>query len=239
MISDKSDAGQSNVIGVALLLGITVVSMGTLTAAVGVLVDANAAQADAERVTADFDRTFDPVIESGSGQGTVMFGEGSLRSVNRTIEVRTDVTMAEGIDANALVFESSDRRVAYYAGAIVRGGPGWAWMESKPPITVDDELIIVGVPRLGPAPGGVAGGGGVTAVIETEVEHERYELGETTLSIAVETKTPEVWERYFRDVGAVVDREDDDIPVVVATFDGDRTGYLVVHDLNAEVSDGV
>lgn len=233
-----SITGQSNVIGVALLLGITVVSMGTLTAAVGVLVDANAAQADAERVASDFDRTFNPVTASGSGQGSVTFGEGTLRTVDRTIEVRTDGAMVHRIETDALVFESNDRRVAYHAGAIVRGERGWAWMDSEPPITVDDDLIILGIPRLGTETEGFAGGGGVTATIETDVEHERYDLGESVVSFAVETETPGAWERYLRHSGARVERGAGG-QTVVATFEGDRTGYLVVHDLNAEVKSGV
>ena len=50
-----SDRGQSNVVGVALLLGVAVVSMGALTAAVGVVVESSAGQADAERVATDLD----------------------------------------------------------------------------------------------------------------------------------------------------------------------------------------
>ena len=48
-----SDRGQSNVVGVALLLAIAVISMGALTAAVGVVVDSTAARADADRVAAE------------------------------------------------------------------------------------------------------------------------------------------------------------------------------------------
>jgi hypothetical protein len=39
-------------------------------------------------------------------------------------------------------------------------------------------------------------------------------------------------------MGAAVARSPGDPPTVVATFDDDRTGYLVVHDLEAEVTGG-
>ena len=63
-------------------------------------------------------------------------------------------------------------------------------------------------------------------------------LGEGEFTIALETSTPSAWERAFEKRGATVRREPGTPPTVVATFEGERTGYLVVHDLNAEVSGG-
>jgi len=230
--------GQSNVVGVALLLGIAVVSMGALTAAVGVIVDSSAAQADAERVATGVDSALQPVAATGPNRGRVRFAEGRLRPVDRTLEIRTGGTVVERVAVDALVFESGDRRVAFLMGGVVRGRPGRAWIESKPPITVDDDVLVVGAPRLGDDVGSVGGTGGVTATIATDVSHDRRPLGEATFTLAIETATPAAWERLFDERGATVAREPGDPPKVVATFEGDRTGYLVVHDLDAEVSGG-
>ena len=230
--------GQSNVVGVALLLAVAVVSMGTLTAAVGVVVDSSAASADAERVASDLEAAFDPVAATGPRRGDVTFGEGRLYPVDRRLVVRADGRPVERVDVGALVFESGDRRVVYHAGAVVRGDERNAWIETPPPITVDEEVLVVGAPRLGDGVGSVGGTGGVTATLATDVDHERRHLGEATFSLAVETAAPGAWERWFRERGATVHREPGAVPVVVATFEGERTGYVVVHDLEAEVRSG-
>lgn len=230
--------GQSNVVGVALLLGIAVISMGALTAAVGVVVDSSAAQADVERVASDMDAALQPVAATGPKRGQVTFSTGQLSAVERTLEVRADGVTVERIQVDALVFETGDRRVVFLMGAIVRGEAGRAWLETQPPITVDDDVLVVGAPRLGDDVGAISGSGGVTARLETTVEHERRSLGEATFTLAIETRTPGAWERAFTDLGASVDRTPGDPTTVEATFEGDRTGFLVVHDLNAEVSDG-
>lgn len=227
--------GQSNVVGVALLLGIAVVSMGTLTAAVGVVVESSASEADAERVASDFEAAFEPVSASGAQRGDVAFSEGELRPVDRTLEVRADGDVLERVDVDALVFETQDTRVTYHTGAVVRGSGRGAWMASRPPITVGENSLVIGAAQLGENVGSLSGTGGVTATIATDVAHERRELGEGTFSVAVETAAPGAWERAFERRGATVERERGDVPTVVASFGGERTGYLVVHDLNTEV----
>ncbi len=234
----RGHRAQSHVVGVALLLGITVVSMGALTAAIGAVVDSSSTQADAERVVTDLDASLEPVAATGPQRGQVTFGEGTLRPVDRELEVRANGQPVDRLAVDALVFDGGDRRVAYHAGAIVRGTGEGAWMAEPPPITVDEEVLVVGVARLGDDVGTVSGSGGVTATVETDVSHDRRALGDAEFAVAVETTAPGAWERAFRDLGATVEREDGDPGTVVATFEGERTGYLVVHDLNAEVSGG-
>lgn len=230
--------GQSNVVGVALLLGVAVVSMGGLTATIGLLVDSTAAESDAKRVAADLDGALQPVAATGPGRGTVTFGSGTLRPVDRTLEVRADGAVVDRVAVDALVFESGERRVSFHAGAVVRGSGDRAWVEKPPPLTVDDDVLILGVARLGDEVGAVSGTGGVTTSVRSDVSHDRRDLGRAEFSIAVETAAPGAWERWLEKQGARVDRQRGEPPVVVATFEGDRTGYLVVHDLEAEVGSG-
>ncbi|MEF8915862.1 DUF7289 family protein [Natronomonas sp.] len=228
--------GQANVIGVALLLGIAVVSMGALTASVGTVVESTASEADAERVSSDLDSALQPVATTGPRRGTVTFSSGRLAPVDRSVEVRADGEVVERLAVDALVFESGDRRVAFHAGAIVRGEDGTGWLVTEPPVTVGEDVIVIGAARLGDGVGSVSGRGGVTATVESDVSHDRRDLGTATFSVAVETNAPGAWERSFRQQGATVDREPGSPTTVVATFEGDRQGYLVVHDLDAEVS---
>lgn len=236
--STTATRGQANVIGVALLLGIAVVSMGALTAAIGTVVESTASEADAERVASDLDSALQPVATTGPRRGTVTFSSGRLTSVDRTLEIRADGRVVDRLAVDALVFESGDRRVAFHAGAIVRGEGGTGWLATEPPVTVGEDVLIIGAARLGDGVGSVSGHGGVTATVESDVSHDRRDLGTATFSVAIETSAPGAWERTFREQGATVDREPGSPPTVVATFEGDRQGYLVVHDLDAEVSGG-
>jgi hypothetical protein len=231
-----TDRGQSNVVGVALLLGIAVISMGALTAAVGVVVDSTTAQADADRVSEDLDAALKPIEATGPNRGRVTFSRGRLYAVERTLEVRTDGRTVETVAVDAVVFESGDRRVAALLGALVRGRAGRAWLETRPPITADEDVLVVGAPTVGRDVGAVSGSGGVTATIATDVAHDRRSLGDATFTLALETSTPAAWERTFEDLGASVDRIPGDPATVEATFPGERTGYLVVHSLNTEVT---
>jgi len=231
-----SDRGQSNVVGVALLLAVAVISMGALTAAVGVVVDSTAARADADRVADDLDSALQPVAATGPQRGQVTFSSGRLYAEERTLSVRADGSRVERVQVDAVVFESGGRRVVYLMGALVRGRPGRAWVESQPPITVDEDVLIVGAPKVGSDVGSVAGSGGVTATLATDVSHDRRSLGTATFTLSLETTTPAAWARAFESLGATVTRTPGEPATVEATFPGDRTGYLVVHDLDAEVT---
>ncbi|WP_254546217.1 DUF7289 family protein [Halomarina pelagica] len=238
--------GQSHVVGVALLLGVAVISMGALTASIGAIVEENAAEADAARVASDVDRALRPVEVTGAHRGRLSFARGELRTVERDLrllDARGGVV--ETVAVGGLVFESGDRRVAFVAGAIVRGRPGRARLQVEPPITAsrgDGGVLVVGAPRLNASEGvSISGRGGVTVALETHVRHRRVRVGNGTYRLAVETRTPEPWADYLRERGATVDRLDvdgDGVESVVAAFRGERTTYLVVHDLNLEVGGG-
>jgi len=234
---------QSHVVGVALLLGVTAVALGTLTVAVGELVASGTASADAARVADELDAAIQPVETTGPHAGRVHFADGSLGSLDREIRVLEDGSVVASHPAGALVFESGDRRVGAVAGSVVRGQPGAAWFTAQPPILASDrtDVLVVGVPRLGVDHIAVSGRGGTTVSLRTNVSHARTDLGEGDFSVAVETETPRPFERYFEDQNASVSRQDfdgDGVESVVADYPGQRQGYLVVHNLSLEVAGG-
>ncbi len=234
---------QSHVVGVALLLGVTAVALGTLTVAVGELVGSGTASADAARVADELDAALQPAETTGPHAGQVHFTEGSLGSVDRDVRVLENGTVVASHPAGGLVFEAGDRRVASVAGAVVRGRPGAAWFTAQPAVLASDRtgVLVVGVPRLGVDHVAVAGQGGTTATLRTNVSHARTDLGEGNFAVAVETATPRPFERYFRDQNATVSRQDldgDGVESVVAEYPGHRQGYLVVHSLSLEVAGG-
>lgn len=233
--------GQSNVVGVAILLGVTVLALGTLTASVGTVVEENAASADQTRVAAGLDDAIRPVGTTGRHRGTIAFTEGRFHTADREIRVLNRTGVVANVSASALAFDARDRGVTVLGGAILRRYPTGATMYRRPPITASRDVLVVGVADLN---GSVAIGvsGGTTLALRTTVSHDRTALGNGTYRLAVETATPGPWREYFRDIGATLDPprdfDDDGLSSVVARFPGDRVGYLVVHEVALEVGDG-
>ena len=239
--------GQSNVVGVALLLGVTVVALGTLTASVGVVVERNAASADAARVAADFEGALAPVETTGRNRGRVSFTDGRLRTVERELRVLNESGVVSEIQVDALTFTSGRHRVTFLSGTVVSGHDGTSRLHRPPPITASEDgdggVLVVGAAVLNASEVAVSGIASDGVLLRTTVSHERTALGNDTYRVAIETRDSGVWSDYFRRQGATVeaadrDFDDDGVDSVVARFPGDRTGYVVVHDMRLEVDRG-
>jgi hypothetical protein len=241
---DANDTGraQSSVVGVALLLGATVVALGVLTASVGTLVDGQAARTDADRVAADFEDALRPVETTGHRVGEVRFAEGHLTTVERDLQLLVDDRVVRTVEVGGLVYERGDHRVASVAGAVVRERGESERVVARPPIfgSAASDVLVVGAAKLN-ASGQSAGGSHAAVRLTTNVSHERHTLGTDEYAVAVETESPAAFERAFAERDATITRRDvdgDGTPSVVATFPGDRRTYLVVHDMRLEVGDG-
>lgn len=230
--------GQSNVVGVSVLLGLTVLSLGALTAGVGVVVEEHAASADARHVAADLDAALRPVETTGAHRGDVAFTHGSLATVERDLRVLADGRVVRRVRVGGLVYTGGDRRVAYVAGAVVRGSLDGPTLSSAPPVTAGPDVLIVGAPRLG---GSVAAAGeNVRVTLRTDVSHDRTRLGSAPYRLAIETRTPGPLVRHLGTdrPTTVRDLDGDGVPSAIVGFPGERTGYLVVHDLGLEAGHG-
>jgi hypothetical protein len=239
-----ADRAVTQVVGVAVLLGLTVVSLGVLTAGIGTVVEENAASADAARVADGLSTGLEPVERTGRSRASLAFTDGRVTTVERDIRIIDGTRTVRRLEADALVWTGGGGRVAYVAGAVVRGEPGRADLHAPPPITAsrdaaDGGVLVVGAARLGAdADRTVTAGGGTTVPLRTNVSHERTDLGVSRFRVAVETETPGALATYFREQGATVSRRDidgDGVPSVVATYPGQRRAYLVVHDLNLSI----
>lgn len=232
---------QSHVVGVALMLGIAVVALGGLTAGVGNLVDSQAASADADRMTEGLDRALEGPERTGYHSHEIHFSEGRLYTAERTLRVLENGSVVAEHGVDALVFENGDRRVVSLAGAVLRDNGDSAWLATPPPITHSErnEVLVVGAPVLNAGEVSVAGEG-VTRSLETNVSHDRRDLGRGNFSVAIETETPAPFERQFSSDVTVHRRtfDGDEHGSVVLGFPGIRRGYLVVHDLRLGVSHG-
>ncbi|WP_327052847.1 DUF7289 family protein [Halomicrococcus gelatinilyticus] len=233
--------GQSDVVGVAILLGVTVVALGSLTASIGAVVDSNAATADANRVAADLDRALEPVETTGVNRGRISFSRGELRTVERDLRVLDANGVVRRVRVDALVFTTENRRVAFLAGAVVRGAGKGGRMVTRPPVTASPDVLVVGAPELDASDFAIASTTGKSVVLGTDVTHNRTTLGDGRYRVAVETATPGAWRRYFERANATVTTrnfDDDGVDSVVATYPGERMAYLVVHEMRLEVAHG-
>lgn len=238
----RRERAQSNVVGVAVMLGVTVVAMAAVTASVGTVIQGSAATADTTRVAEDLDDALRAVEATGHRRGRVSFTDGELAVVERELRVLDEDGVVETVQVDGLKFTAGDQRVVYLAGAVVRDAGAGGQLYGGPPITASrgpGGVLVVGAPVLNASHASVGASGGTTVVLATDVTHERRTLGNGTYRVAVETTTPGPWERAFERRGATVedrrDFDDDGVASVVARFPGERVGYLVVHDLSLEV----
>lgn len=236
-----SERAQSHVVGIALLLSMTLLAVAGITAGIGTVVDENAARADADRVTADLDDALRPAETTGVRRGTVRFGDGDLRTVERDLRVLNDSGTVRVVDVDALVYTVGDRRVAFLGGALTRGAGEGSRLVRPPSIVAapDGGDLLVGAPRLG---GTVSASGTTEHTLRTDVSHERTALGEGRYRVAVETTATAAWVDAFESRNATVvatdrDFDGDGVGSVVARFPDRRTAYLIVHEMRLEVTD--
>lgn len=231
---------QSNVVGVAILLGVTVIALGALTASVGTVVDQHAAASDTRRVAGDLDDALQPVETTGVHRGDVAFTDGELALLERQVRVLNTSGVVATVDANALRFSAGSREATYLAGSVLVAGNGWARARSPLAVAADPGVLVVSVPALrGDISVAASGSGsGVTRTIRSNVSHHRRSLGDAGYRVAVETEYTDAVAEQFESMGATATTRDfdgDGVQSVVASFDGVRTGYLVVHETEVTV----
>ena len=228
--------GQAHVVGVALLAALTVLAVATMTATVGTVVGERADAAAADRVATGFDEALSP-RGAGPRETRVPTPGGGVRTVDREVRLLAGATTVRVVDAGGLVYGSGTSRVAFVAGGIARGRPGAATLVERPPVAVRDGTLLVGVTALGAPPGRATDA--PTAVVRTNVSHERLRRSSGEYRVAVETRTPGAWRRALDGTDVeTVDLDDDGVPSVVVSVPVDRRLSLVVHRLDATVSAG-
>lgn len=236
-----SKRGQSHVVGVVLLLGITTMALGGLAAVVGGIVDGQTANADATRVANTLDDGLRPIERAGHDELSVQFTAGRLYTVERQVRILNTTGVERELDTGGLVYTSGSNRVGFVGGAVVRGRPGNAWTLRGPPLTAtrDNSTLVVGAVAVGEQGASVGGKGGVTARLRTNVTHVHQTLPEKNYRLAFETATPDPMARGLRSHGfdtTVSDLDGDGVPSVVAGVEGQQEIELVVHTMHLEMN---
>jgi flagellin-like protein len=238
----RFDRGQSAVVGVAILLGLTVVGVGVLTAAAGTAIQEGASTAATARVADGLDDALDAGTAAGT-DATVRLAGGTVRVADRRVRVLNDSGVVWAAPVGAVVYESGDRRVSAVAGAVAVGEGDRTRLDSPPSIAPANGTLYVGVPVLNASGTDAVSARGTTVPVrfETAPTHERRLLPSDRYRVAVETTAPDAWERAFQDRNATTTRrdfDDDGTPSVVAAFPGRRTLHLVVHDVRLQMEVG-
>ncbi len=239
--SEGGTRGQTAVVGVALLLALTVLAIGGLTATAGSIVDDGATTAATTRVGADLATALGPA--PGNSKTTLELTDGTIRVVNRSVWLLTGDDVVWAAHAGAVVYADGDQRVTGFAGAVVRSDDRGSRMVAPSRITPARESLYVGVPTLNAtgADGIATGDRRLAVTLRTDAETARDTLPAGDYRVAVETRDPEAWERHLSDRGAATERRDidgDGVPSVVASFDSHKTVRLVVHDIRLDVGVG-
>lgn len=239
---------QSHVVGVSLMIGLTVLALGALTMTIGSVVESGASSAEADRVADAMAVVADPADVTGTAESELRFGDGRLFVEQRSIRLidAGDGSVIEQVDSDAFVYEVGSYSVVGANGAVLHAGTGGATMRSEPSIVAARDpggVLVVGAPSMDVPDLARSAGTGTRIGLRTAVEHDRRDLGEQTVRVAVETEHPRPWAAYFeRRNATVVDRsasfDGDDVDSVVAEFEGERQTYLVVHEADLEVGGG-
>ncbi|RLM59691.1 flagellin-like protein [Halobellus sp. Atlit-31R] len=235
------DRGQTAVVGVALLLGVTVLAVGGLTATAGSLVDDGATSAAATRVGADFETALEPA--AGDRATTVELATGTVQVVNRTVWLLDGDGVVWAGHAGAIVYADGGQRVTGFAGAVVQRDERGSRVVAPSRVAPANGTLYVGVPVLNAsgADGVSTGGHRLVVRLRTDADTDRVDLPASTYRVGIETRAPAAWERHLRERGATTSRRDidgDGVPSVIASFGGRRTVHLVVHDVRLAVEVG-
>lgn len=235
------DRGQTAVVGVAILLGITVLAVAGLSATAGSIVEEGAASAAATRVADDLETALGPT--PGPRETTVELGAGSLRVVNRSVWILDGDGVVWAGHAGAVVYADGGHRVTGFAGAVVRRDDRGSRLVAPSRLAAANGTLYLGVPVLNAsgADGVATGGHRLDLTLRTDARAERVDLPRGEYRVAFETESPAVWERHLRERGATTTRRDvdgDGTPSVVAAFPDRRTVHLVVRDVRLRVGVG-
>lgn len=236
----SGDRGQSAIIGVALLLAITVVSVGVLTAGTGILVDEAAQEADLERIGDTVVADYRPATLAGTSTMTLSLAGGTVVTEPREITISRYGDVVARLQTVALRYERAGRALTIQSGAILQARNGHTTFVREPGMARrfgadGDRVLTLSLVNLT---------GDVEERIdnprrvrfEFEATHERRDLDAGRYTIRVETAAPAAWVQYFEDVGADVhtERTSQEGGVVVADFGRVSDARLIIHHVEVQ-----
>jgi hypothetical protein len=209
--------GQANVVGVAVLLAVTVLALGALTAGVGSVVESGAADANLRSAAVGLE-SVRPASAVGTTATKFTVTDGALSLAEREVRLFDDSGLVDTYQTRALVYELADQRVVLANGALLRAHGGGATFHRQPRVLTDPAVVDVtalsgNVSRSFEGPN--------TVRLVADVTHDRRRLDSGPFRVAVETRHPDRWRSFFAERASsatVRDIDDDGVPSVVARF---------------------
>lgn len=236
--------GQSAIIGVALLLALTIVSVGVLTAGTGILVDEAAQGADAQRLADRLITAYNPTTLEGTTTLSLSLTGGQIKTAPRRITIRRFGDIVATFETQSLRFQRGDHYVSVLGQAVVRGQAGRARFVRDPGMvsvfgTGEDRTLSLSIVTLaGPLDQTVMEGESLQLAFQAS--HERRDPGAGRYTISIETATPDPWVEYFEDSAVsvrVIGEPESQTQVVIAELGRVSRARLIVHHVELR-SDG-
>lgn len=230
--------GQSAIIGVALLLGLTIVSVGVLTAGSGILVDEAAQGADAQRVADRLVTAYNPTTLEGTTTLSLAPTGGQFTTAERRITLRRFGEVVATFETKALRFDRGGHHVIVLGQAIIRGQADRARFVREPGLVTvfgaeGERTLSVSVIAL-------TGQVDQTMTQQQRLRlplrgsHERRDPGAGGYTISIESATPELWEEYLADIALsvrIVGDDGSETKLVIAELGRVSRARLIIHQV--------
>jgi hypothetical protein len=232
-----SDRGVEGIIGVAVLLVVTVLAVGTLTTVMGSMVTGGIAHAEVATVGGTL--TMVTAAADDPTMRTMVIRSGTLSTDTLSLEITSgDITVVEQVEA--LRYRTADHGVSSEFGAQIHTVDGEPVTVSGHRIRRADDRLLVGVPsvRLHEVDTVAANGQAVRLGLLPRVDVDHRRLPPARYRLHLETAHPSVWQQILEGVGAEVHTGADGggNARVTATFDEPVTIEILTETIELEVA---
>jgi hypothetical protein len=231
-----AERGQQGIIGVALLLLLTVIAIGTMTSLLGGAVTGGVAQAELRTVGTTLATvtapTDDPTMQ------TMLMRTGTLETHPGTLWI-TGADIAIEQEVGTLRYGTGHHRLSSEYGTQITTVDGEVIAVEGQRIRRVGDRLYLGVPSMGLA--GVdtiaTNGRAVRVGVRPRVDTQHRRLPRGRYQVRLETDHPSVWVQMFEEVGARVHipRSTAGTPVVTADFEEPITIELLSQRVQLEV----
>ncbi|ERG99465.1 MAG: hypothetical protein J07HQX50_00611 [Haloquadratum sp. J07HQX50] len=234
--------GQAAVVGVALLLGVTVVAISGLTATTGSIVADGIAVADLDRVSGQLQHSL--ATTNYPKRTEIRLTRGQLQVANRSIWLLEGGSIQWAGHAGAVIYTDGPRELVAFGGTVVQATPESVSQRGQPRIATAPDSLYIGVPLLDTSGLDAVSTSGhqLSVGLTATVESDQTMLAPATYAVGIETDYPEVWAKALTATGASTttqrDIDGDGIVSVIGHFEQPRAVHLVRHivEIQLEVS---
>lgn len=225
-----NNGGQSNVVGIILLLGITVISISMLTAGIGAVIEEASSSV----------RTLDTEASVVDLRDDIYYGQQghySLTSNNRYLAIETfNISIVSGStevlsDSRSVIIHRQNKiEISVTASSVIRTSPTASQFIARPSWFTSNDDIIIQFTKLSdsvPASDKILS----SDTINFRKESEKVRLDADTYTLHFETSAPMLWKSYFREYDLTATAGADNS----VTVEFPRAPiYIIIHTINVE-----